>query len=70
MKIQDGLPVRLVPGIKQALGLGLVSGAQARLLAGGGVFDIEYAVTSKQDELCFHNSICRIEKTVPFQRRM
>jgi hypothetical protein len=62
--------VGFVPCVKQALGFGLVSGAQAGLLAAAGVFDIEYGVTSKQDELCFHNSICRIEKTVPFQRRM
>jgi hypothetical protein len=35
----------------------LIAGAQAGLLAGGGVFAIENAVALKQDELIFHGCL-------------
>jgi hypothetical protein len=56
--------LRLVAGVKQALGLGLVFGSQTGLLAGGGVFGVEYARAPEQVESRFHNAIYLNEKTV------
>jgi len=51
----SSMPLRLVAGVKQALGFGLVSGSQTGLLAGGGVFGVEYARAPEQVESRFHN---------------
>jgi hypothetical protein len=41
LAIQDGLPERFVLGVEQDVGFRFVLGAQAELLAGGGVFVVE-----------------------------
>ena len=54
LQIHRGLVNRFVLGVQQAQGVGLVTRAQARLLAARGVLAVINAVALKQFERCFH----------------
>jgi hypothetical protein len=53
--IEDRLPDRFVLGVKQGVGFRLVLGAQAELLAGGGVLAVEHPRAPEQDKPLFHD---------------
>lgn len=57
LQVEDGLPERLIARIEQGDGFALVLGAQAGLLAGGGVFAVEDARAAEQDKTLFHKLI-------------
>ncbi|MGB7747876.1 MAG: hypothetical protein WBN75_11370 [Verrucomicrobiia bacterium] len=69
VQVQHRLALRLVAGVKQALGLGFIFCSQTGLLAGGGVLGVEYARAPEQVESRFHNVIYLNEKTVGSRRR-
>ena len=48
VQVKHRLPLRFVRGVEQALGLGFVAGAQAGLIAGGGVLSIIHAVVAAE----------------------
>ena len=65
MEVQDGLPLRLVAGIKQAAGFRLVLGAQTSLLAGGAVLDVKDFPAPEHRVFCFHTVIALNQSTSP-----
>ena len=54
VQVQHRLALRLVAGVEQAARLGLVLGAQAGLLACGGVLAVIYVTTAEQGVFRFH----------------
>ena len=65
MVVKHRLPLDLVAGIEQALGLGFVFGAQAGLLAGWAVWDVKDPTTPEHRGFRFHGMIALNQATSP-----